>query len=125
MTTRPPNPDDYQVWECRIVVPAGAELPRGFDAPPRSAAQAAVAAAGIDAVACFSGWGGKPTAGELSVINALAPPAAEDPVLAATLRERARCLEHVQWCRENAETDLRSVRHRIQCGETVEQLEQL
>ena len=49
----------YKVWECKIVVAEDAELPKGFDAPPRRSAMAAVEAAGIDVIACFSGWGGK------------------------------------------------------------------
>ena len=48
----------YKVWECKIVVPADAELPAGFDRVPRNAAQNAVADAGIEVVTTFSGWGG-------------------------------------------------------------------
>lgn len=49
---------NYKVWDCKIVVPADAELPPGFDQPPRSAAIAAVEAAGIEVIGCSSGWGG-------------------------------------------------------------------
>ncbi len=49
---------DYQVWECKIVVPADAELPSGFDRIPRRAAQEAVADAGIEVITTLSGWGG-------------------------------------------------------------------
>jgi hypothetical protein len=46
----------YKVWECKIVVPADAELPAGFDHPPRVAAIEAVAKEGIKVISCFSGW---------------------------------------------------------------------
>jgi hypothetical protein len=58
-----------QVWECKIIVPEGAELPPGFDAPPRSAAVAAVEAAGIEVLGCSSGWGGSLTKGEEEAFN--------------------------------------------------------
>ena len=48
----------YQVWECKVIVAADAELPLGFDAPPREAAIEAIHAAGIQVLDCFSGWGG-------------------------------------------------------------------
>ena len=51
----------YRVWDCQIVVPADAQLPEGFDFPPRLAATNAVEAAGIEVVVCFSGWGGSLT----------------------------------------------------------------
>jgi hypothetical protein len=35
----------------------------------------------------------------------------------ATNAERARCLEWVQWCRENGECDMRVVRHCIESGD--------
>ena len=60
---------DYKVWECKIVVSADAILPDGFDAPPRSAAIDAVLAADIPVIACLSGWGGKLTSGEKSVVE--------------------------------------------------------
>lgn len=49
----------YRVWSCKIVVPFEAELPDGFDHPPRRAAIEAVEHAGIDVLSCFSGWGGE------------------------------------------------------------------
>ena len=49
---------DYKVWECKIVVPADAELPFGFDSVPRMAAQQAILDAGIEVITNFSGWGG-------------------------------------------------------------------
>lgn len=55
------NEMKYQVWECKIVVPLDAELPEGFDFPPRDAAIRAVEQAGIQVLDCFSGWGGKLT----------------------------------------------------------------
>jgi hypothetical protein len=47
----------YHVWECKIVVRGDAELPDGFDMPPRRAAIKAVESHGIDVVCCYSGWG--------------------------------------------------------------------
>lgn len=55
---------DYKVWECKIVVPADAALPDGFDLPPRLAAKRAVLQAGINVISCFSGWGGTLTDAE-------------------------------------------------------------
>ena len=49
---------DYKVWECKIVVPADAELPSGFDSDPRNGARNAVLDAGIEIITIFSGWGG-------------------------------------------------------------------
>jgi len=51
--------DNYQVWECKIIVSNEAELPLGFDSPPREAAIDAIQDAGIEVLDCFSGWGGK------------------------------------------------------------------
>ena len=59
----------YKVWFCKIAVPADAELPRGFDWPPRTAACEAIENSGIEVVACFSGWGGKLSEGEIAVIE--------------------------------------------------------
>lgn len=53
-----------KVWECKIIVPEDAELPLGFDYPPRSAAVDAIEKAGIEVLGCSSGWGGTLTAGE-------------------------------------------------------------
>lgn len=66
-TINPAN--KYRVWSCKIVVPADAQLPGGFDAPPRCAAIAAVEDAGIYVFGCFSGWGGELTEGELRVLE--------------------------------------------------------
>ncbi len=59
----------YKVWECKIVVSADAEMPDGFDGPPRQAAQAAVERHGIAVVSCFSGWGGSLTEGERECVG--------------------------------------------------------
>jgi len=59
----------YQVWECKIVVPVDATLPTGFDLVPRHAACQAVANAGIEVVACFSGWGGQISVSQEIVIE--------------------------------------------------------
>lgn len=48
----------YKVWECKIVIPSDAELPDGFDLPPRRAAMGAIEDAGFEVISCFSGWGG-------------------------------------------------------------------
>lgn len=48
----------YKIWTCKIVV-VHQDLPTGFDAPPRMAAENAIEAAGIKVLANFSGWGGK------------------------------------------------------------------
>lgn len=59
----------YKVWECKIVVPGDTELPNGFDAPPRSAAIAAVEGSGISVLSCYSGWGGTLTKEEEQAMN--------------------------------------------------------
>lgn len=59
----------YQVWECKIVVPADAKLPDGFDQPPRRAALNAVEKSDINVLACFSGWGGQLTACEEEYVD--------------------------------------------------------
>ena len=53
----------FQVWECKVVVPAG-DLPNGFDGPPRKAVIAAIEAAGVEVWGCSSAWGGSLTEGE-------------------------------------------------------------
>lgn len=64
-----PNPKRYRTWECRIVVPADAPMPPGFDGPPRMAAIDAVEAAGIPVLACFSGWGGELTPLQREIVD--------------------------------------------------------
>lgn len=64
-----PTPKKYKVWECKIVVPANAKLPSGFDRVPRSAAQEAVADAGIEVITTFSGWGGSLDAIEQEMVE--------------------------------------------------------
>ena len=61
-----------KVWECKIIVPAEAELPPGFDFPPRTAAIAAVESAGIPVLGCSSGWGGSLTKEEQTGFESLA-----------------------------------------------------
>ncbi len=63
-------PKKYKVWECKIVVPADAELPSGFDRVPRSAAQEAVADAGVEVITTFSGWDGSLDEIELEMVEA-------------------------------------------------------
>ena len=58
----------YKVWDCKIVVSNDAELPSGFDSPPRSAATDAVEKAGITVLSCFSGWGGTLTEVEAGIV---------------------------------------------------------
>lgn len=59
----------YKIWECKLVVPIEAELPRGFDSVPRSAVINSVEASGIKVIACFSGWGGRLTKDEIRCIR--------------------------------------------------------
>ena len=59
----------YKVWECKIVVPVDAELPDGFDSPPRSAAIDAVIQSGIPVLTCFSGWGGSLTETQEAIVD--------------------------------------------------------
>ena len=60
---------NYKVWDCKIVVPIDAELPNGFDSPPRTAAVEAVEKAGITVLSCFSGWGGTLTEIEAEIVD--------------------------------------------------------
>jgi hypothetical protein len=53
-----------KVWACKIVVPENAELPSGFDWPPRVAAIEAIEKAGIEVLGCSSGWGAELTESE-------------------------------------------------------------
>ena len=59
----------YKVWGCKIIVPADAELPNSFDLPPRLAAIKAVEQAGVEVIACSSGWGETLTRIELEVLE--------------------------------------------------------
>jgi uncharacterized coiled-coil protein SlyX len=59
----------YQVWECRVYVPANAELPSGFDGPPRIAVERALRSHGVEVIANFSGWGSAPLENEVAVIE--------------------------------------------------------
>ena len=59
----------FQIWDCKILVAADAELPNGFDANPRNAAVTAVEEAGIHVIACSSGWGGTLTKEEQEFYN--------------------------------------------------------
>lgn len=70
---------DYKVWTAKIVVPADAELPDGFDFPPRRAAVHAIEGRGIQVVAAFTGWGGTLTEDELRVIEPQRGPDGETP----------------------------------------------
>ncbi len=49
----------FKIWDCKILVPISADLPAGFDSPPRQAAIEAIEAEGIEVLHCASGWGGK------------------------------------------------------------------
>ncbi len=53
-----------KVWECKVIVSEDADLPMGFDSPPRMAAIKAIENAGIEVLGCASGWGGDLTDGE-------------------------------------------------------------
>ena len=54
----------FKVWECKIIVDEDAELPAGFDWPPRKAATEAIKDAGIEVLGCSSGWAGTLTEAE-------------------------------------------------------------
>lgn len=76
---------NVKVWECKIVVPADAELPPGFDGPPRSAAIAAVEADGIEVLGCASGWGGSLTKSEQEAFEAQSVQAYPDIYIAGVM----------------------------------------
>jgi len=59
----------HRVWTCKIAIDENAELPPGFDSPPRQAAMRAVEAHGFDILACFSGWGGELDEAEVEVVE--------------------------------------------------------
>lgn len=77
--------ENVKVWECKIIVPADAELPNGFDWPPRSAAIEAVENAGIPVLGCASGWGGSLTKGEQEAFKAQSVQAYPDIYFAGTM----------------------------------------
>lgn len=55
--------------DMQDIVPIDAELPRGFDSPPRRAAIEAVEEAGLEVVTCSSGWGGRSTDEDEALID--------------------------------------------------------
>lgn len=59
----------YLVWDCKLIIPADSIVPDGFNNVPRRAAIDAVEALGIAVKGCFSGWGGKLTEIEESIIE--------------------------------------------------------
>jgi len=59
----------FKVWSCKIVVSDDADIPDGFDGPPRKAAISAVETVGFPVLACFSGWGGELTESETEVMD--------------------------------------------------------
>lgn len=63
----------YQVWECKLVIPAGVALPSGADRPFRHAVAFALEGLGIPHVATFSGWGGSLTESEIAVVEDRSP----------------------------------------------------
>lgn len=63
------NNMSYKVWECHLVISKNKKLPDGFNTPPRRAAIEAVEKAGIEVLACFSGWGGSLTKTEREVME--------------------------------------------------------
>lgn len=74
-----------KVWECKIIVPESAELPAGFDFPPRKAAIAAIESAGITVIGCSSGWGGSLTKGEIEAFEAQSVQAYPDIYFAGSM----------------------------------------
>ena len=63
----------YKVWECKIVIDGNIDLPKGFDNPPRRAAEQAVEDAGIEVLGCFSGWGDELEEKEIAVLEERLP----------------------------------------------------
>lgn len=61
--------NQFKVWDCKIVVPINAEIPDGFDWPPRHGAISALEANNIKVLGCFSGWGGTLTELETAIIE--------------------------------------------------------
>ena len=59
----------YHVWDCKIVVEATADLPAGFDYPPRMAAENAIEKAGFRVLMNASGWGGNLTKQDIAFIE--------------------------------------------------------
>lgn len=76
---------NVKVWQCKIIVPEGAELPPGFDWPPRRAAIEAVENAGIEVLGCSSGWGGSLTKAEQEAFEAQAVQAYPDIYFAGAM----------------------------------------
>lgn len=74
-----------KVWECKILVPEDAELPPGFDFPPRRAAIEAVDQAGIRVLGCSSGWNATLTEGEQAAFQAQAVQAYPDVYVAGAM----------------------------------------
>ena len=60
--------DEYCVWECKIAI-AKADLPPGFDGPPRMSAAAAIEAAGFEVLMNSSGWGAQLTDNEKEYLS--------------------------------------------------------
>ena len=63
---------NVKVWTCKVVVSGDAELPPGFDSPPRRACIKAVEDAGIEVLGCSSGWHGSISQMEEEAFNSLA-----------------------------------------------------
>ncbi len=76
---------NVKVWGCKIIVPEDAELPPGFDAPPRGAAIAAIESAGIPVLGCSSGWGGSLSKDEQEAFEANAVEAYPDIYFAGAM----------------------------------------
>jgi hypothetical protein len=104
----------YQVWECRIYVPASASIPDGFDYPPRSAAQSVIESAGIEVIANFSGWTGTPQEREVAFIeNRLPVPQADRIEHLERVLVQAREALLKEWQKSDRKVDL-SVLHAIE-----------
>ena len=59
----------FKVWGCKIVVANDAEMPDGFDFPPRNGAIKAIEANGVKVLSCFSGWGGTLTEIQTKIVE--------------------------------------------------------
>jgi hypothetical protein len=69
---------DYKVWDCKIVIKGDCELPKGFDSPPRMAAEKAIERAGFEVLANFSGWGGEMNINQMEIVNEMMAKRAEE-----------------------------------------------
>jgi hypothetical protein len=75
----------YKVWTCKIVIADDAELPPGFDSPPRMAAEGAVEDAGFEVLMNSSGWGGSLNKYDLAELERVEKQGRQDAYYAGTM----------------------------------------